>query len=197
MLYHFMITQMIYVYFKEDKIVFLDCNAKEVHREHDKIAGDILLRYNEEGCYYCPSLSEKGEPIFYHPGNRKNNWNYLILWGNDEYTELDYLNDFDLNPDDFFEFIKAEDYVAIKYHKAGMSEQEKLEEQPLLDTIISRKNDIEHIRAFTYFVNNKITIYDDLIHGKIIVYDGDRVIVYDQNFKALYKKETWRFKIWE
>ena len=105
-----------YVYFKEDKIVFLDCNAKEVHREHDKIAGDILLRYNEEGCYYCPSLSEKGEPIFYHPGNpgnRKNNWNYLILWGNDEYTELDYLNDIDLNPDDFFEFIKAEDYVAI------------------------------------------------------------------------------------
>lgn len=172
-----------YVYFKDGKLVFLDSKAKESYRECAKIAGNVLLRYSKEGCYYCPSLSENGAPIHYHPRSLDSNWRYLILWENNEYTELDYLNGFELNPNDSFEYIDTDNYFAIKYHKENMSEQEK----PFLDTIISKKNKIEHIEVFTCFVND------------IIIVCGSEIIAYNQNFTVLYEKELcWGdFGIWE
>lgn len=116
----------------------------------------------------------------------------FFLWANDEYTELKYFNYSRINYcKDEFEYIKNDNYVAIKYYKKKeyadglMSETERLSERPRKDLIISRTKDICHIEVFVFF-------YKD----KIVVEKEDEVIVYDSDFNVLYDCDC-QFEIWE
>ena len=175
---------------KDGKFHIMDYFADKSYISYSHLSGDILLCLDNYGYHFCEP-SNKNEEKFYKPKDGK----YFILWGdedNGEYTELKYLDFYNKNfSEDVFEYVKEENYLAIKYHKkkeyekTHMSESERWIEKPRMDTIISREKDICHIEVFTYFYNDTI-----------VVYDGDEVIVYDKEFNVLYESYS-DFEIWE
>ena len=176
----------IWFYIKDEKFhTVYDGNGKHTYRYWGHLDGDILLCLNDSGYHLCEPSTEKGPKKY-----KVEDGEYYFLWENDEYTELSYMLPIGYCKDEF-EFIKEENYVAIKYHKkkeygdSFMSEEERWKEKPLKDTIISREKDIYHIEVFTYFYNDKI-----------VVYDGDEIIVYDKEFNILYESYSI-FEIWE
>lgn len=177
----------VWFYQKDGKFGTLDGESGHAYRKWSHLSGDILLCLNNDGYHFCKPSGEDGSHYYKVDDGR-----YYFLWANDEYTELKY------NPlsriyhcKDEFEYIKNDNYVAIKYYKKKeyadglMSEAERLSERPRKDIIISRKNDICHIDVFALF-------YKD----KIVVEKEDEVIVYDSDFEVLYKSYC-SFEIWE
>ena len=175
---------------KDGKFHIMDYFADKSYISYSHLSRDILLCLDNYGYHFCEP-SNKNEEKSYKPKDGK----YFILWGdedNGEYTELKYLDFYNKNfSEDVFEYVKEENYLAIKYHKkkeyekTHMSESERWIEKPRMDTIISREKDICHIEVFTYFYNDTI-----------VVYDGDEVIVYDKEFNVLYESYS-DFEIWE
>lgn len=175
----------IWFYIKDEKFHTVDIVGN--HNICRNLEGDILLCLNDDGYNYCEP-SNKNESKSY----KANYGEYYLLWENDEFITLDYLYCCHNNVDKF-EFIKEENYVAIRYHEKKenrdsiMSEKERLIKKPLKDSIISRENDIYHIKVFTYYYNDKI-----------VVFDGNQVIIYDKEFNIIYEYERYNeFEIWE
>ncbi|MCR4614406.1 MAG: hypothetical protein K5778_10490 [Bacteroidaceae bacterium] len=184
----------IWFYIKDDKFHTVDddngtyrCDDNGTYRCYSHLYGDILLCLNDDGYHLCEPSSDN-ETKYYNV----NNGVYYFLWDNDEYLELKYITRMRTwYCKEEFEYIKKDNYVAIKYHnkeKYGdsfMNEAERLIEKPRKDTIISREKDICHLEVFTYYYNDRI-----------VVDDGNKVIVYDEEFNVLY--ESYRdFEIWE
>lgn len=178
----------IWFYIKDDKFHTVDDgNDRSTYRRWDHLYGDILLCLNDSGYHLCePSTKDESKTYKAEDGE------YYFLWDNDEFTVLKYMKPMRTQYcKDEFEYIKSENYVVIQYHekkKYGegfMSEEERWKEKPLKDTIISREKDICHIEVFTYFFKDKI-----------VVYDGDEVMVYDNKLNTLYENYS-DFEIWE
>ena len=176
----------IWFYIKEEKFHTVDdSEGGHTYRRWTHLYGDILLCLNDNGYHLCEPSTEKGPKKY-----KVEDGEYYFLWENDEYTELSYMLPIGYCKDEF-EFIKEENYVAIKYHKkkeygnSFMSEEERLSERPRKDVIISRSNDIYHIGVFMYF-------YKD----KIVVENEDEVIIYNSDFEVLYESYN-NFEIWE
>ena len=177
----------IWFYIKDDKFYTVDDgNGRHTYRRWEHLYGDILLCLNDEGYHLCEPSNEKGSKTY-----KAEDGEYYFLWDNDEYTVMRYMKPMRTQYcKDEFEYIKEDNYVAIKYHKkkkygdSFMSEEERWKEKPLKDTIISREKDIYHIEVFTYF-------YNDII----VVYDGDEIIVYNKEFNILYESSS-NFEIW-
>ena len=164
-----------------------DGSGKSTYRRWEHLYGNILLCLNTNGYNYCEPSNDNKTKYY-----KVENGAYYFLWDNDEYLELKHMMPMRTQYcKDEFEYIKRDNYVAIKYHEkkkygdSFMSEAERLIEKPRKDTIISREKDIYHIEVFTYF-------YKD----RIVVYDGDEVIVYDKEFNILYESYS-DFEIWE
>lgn len=179
-------NEKIWFYIKDNKFhTIVDGNLKSTNRYWKDLDGDILLCLNDEGYHFCEPSNEDISKLY-----KVKDGEYYFLWADDEYSELNFMRS-DEYCNDEFEFIKEENYVAIRYHKkkeygdSFMSEEERLSEQPRKDVIISRSNDICHIGVFTYFYKNKIIVEHD-----------DTVIVYDTDFNILYENDN-NFKIWE
>lgn len=178
----------IWFYIKDEKFHTVDdSEGGHTYRRWTHLYGDILLCLNDNGYYLCEPSTEKESKTY-----KAEDGEYYFLWDNDEYTILKYMKPMKTQYcKDEFEYIKEENYVAIKYHEkkkygdSFMSEEERWKEKPLKDTIISREKDIYHIEVFTYFYNDKI-----------VVYDGDEIIVYDKEFNILYESYSG-FEIWE
>jgi len=187
-----------YVSIKDGKFHFMDGDADDSCRELDSIKGDILLKLDDEGLHYCPSKSEEGEVIKYIPMHNK----YYFLRESNKYIELKYLDEIHSNITDTFEVIETSNSIAIKYNKHRMSERKRLEEKPLLDSIISKVKDIAHIGVFVYYFKDKIVVY-----GKNDDIDAENdkkeyVIVYDKDFNVLENsfistENKAKFMIWE
>lgn len=187
-----------YVSIKDGEFHFLDGYADNSCRELDSIKGDILLRLDKEGFHYCPSKSEEGKVIKYIPKQYK----YYLLRENNKYMELNYLDDMYLSVDDRFEVVETDNYIAIKYNKCRMSEQKRLNEKPLLDSIISKTKDIAHIGVFVYFYEDKMIVYGINEDYDADYYEKEYIIVYDKNFNVLAKRfispdNKTKFVIWE
>ena len=187
-----------YAYLKDGKFHFMDDYADDSYRELDSIKGDILIRWDDEGFHYCPFKSEEGEAIKYNPTQYK----YYLLRGNDKYIELDYLDDMNLSVNDTFEVVDTDSYIAIKYNKHGMREQRRLEEKPLLNSIISKTKDIVHIGVFVYHYEDKIVVYGMNNDEDVDDDEKEYVIVYDKDFNVLAKRfispeNEAKFVIWE
>lgn len=179
-------NEKIWFYIKDDKFHTIgEGKGKHTYRRWTHLYGDILLCLNDDGYQICEPSTEK-EPKTY----KAENGEYYFLWADDEFTKLKYLRPIEYSKD-VFEYIKEENYVAIKYYKkkeygdSFMSEEERLSERPRKDAIISKNNDICHIGVFTYFYKDKIVVEHD-----------DAVIVYDTKFNILYENDN-NFKIWE
>lgn len=164
-----------------------DGSGKSTYRRWEHLYGNILLCLNTNGYNYCEPSNDNKTKYY-----KVENGAYYFLWDNDEYLELKHMMPMRTQYcKDEFEYIKRDNYVALKYHEkkkygdSFMSEAERLIEKPRKDTIISREKDIYHIEVFTYF-------YKD----RIVVYDGDEVIVYDKEFNILYESYS-DFEIWE
>ena len=177
----------VWFYQKDGKFGTLGSGSKGTYRKWEHLYGDILLCLNNDGYHFCPPSGEDGTHYYKVEDGR-----YFFLWANDEYTELKYFNYSRINYcKDEFEYIKNDNYVAIKYYKKKeyadglMSETERLSERPRKDLIISRTNDICHIEVFVFF-------YKD----KIVVEKEDEVIIYDSEFNVLYDCDC-QFEIWE
>ena len=178
----------IWFYIKDEKFHTIDQgNGKHTYRRWQHLYGDILLCLNINGYYYCEP-SNNNETKCY----KVDNGVYYFLWDNDEYLEVKYIKKQSIwQSKDEFEYVKRDNYVAIKYHKKNrygdsfMSEEERWIEKPLMDTLISREKGICHTEVFIYYYNDKI-----------VVYDGDVVIVYDKEFNILYETHS-DFWIWE
>ena len=177
----------VWFYQKDGKFGTLDGNHDKAYRKWQHLYGDILLCLNNDGYHYCEPSGDKGSHRYKVQDGR-----YYFLWDNDEYVELKYFN-FSRIYDckDQFEYIKGDNYVAIKYYKYKeysyrlMSETERLNEKPRKDLIISKKKDICHMEVFTFFYNDKIVVENE-----------NEVIVYDSEFEVLYKSYC-EFEIWE
>jgi hypothetical protein len=74
-----------------------------------------------------------------------------------------------------------------------MREENRLEDQPCLDTIISKKKGISHIEVFAYFFQEKIVVCDN--HEENDCFGGD-IIVYDKDLNVIYES-CGELKIWE
>lgn len=162
-----------FVYLKDNKFCFLDDMANESNREDSAIGGDILVKKDEEGYYYCPSLSEKGKPKQYHFENVYRT-DYYILREDNHYIELSYLFEYPLCSDDAIEYTVTDHYFAIKFHKKDNAMVR--DDNPYLDAIVAKGKDISHLGVLTYF-------YKD----KIVVADKETVIVYNEEMNVLYK----------
>ena len=177
----------VWFYQKDGKFGTFDGRSGRTYRKWTHLSGDILLCLNDDGYNYCIPSGEDGTHHY-----RVENGRYYFLWDNDEFTELKYLylNRISYCKDEF-EYIKGDNYVAIKYYEKKeyadrlMSEAERLSERPQKDLIISRTKDIWHIEVFAFF-------YKD----KIVVENEDEVIVYNSDFEVLYKSYC-KFEIWE
>lgn len=176
----------IWFYIKDEKFHTVDDSKGEhTYRRYTHLYGDILLCLNDSGYHLCEPSTEKESNKY-----KVEDGEYYFLWENDEFTELTYMFPVGYCKDEF-EFIKEENFVAIKYHEkkkygdSFMSEQERWIEKPRKDTIIAREKDIYHIEVFTYYFSDKI-----------VVYNGDEVIVYDKDFNILYESYS-DFEIWE
>lgn len=181
----------IWLYQKDGKFHTTDdVLGKSTYRHWEHLYGDILLCLNTNGYNFCePSNDNNNNETKYY---KVENGVYYFLWDNDEYLELKHMTPMRTQYcKDEFEYIKRENYVAIKYHEkkkygdSFMSEAERLIEKPRKDTIISREKEIYYIEVFTYYYNDRI-----------VVYDGDEVIVYDKEFNVLYESSS-DFEIWE
>lgn len=179
-------NEKIWFYIKDDKFHTVgDGNVKHTYRRWTHLYGDILLCLNDDGYHLCEPSTEEESKTY-----KAENGEYYFLWADDEYTKLKYLRPIEYCKDEF-EYIKEENYVAIKYYKkkeygdSFMSEEERLSERPRKDAIISRSNDICHTGVFIYFYKDKIVVEHD-----------DAVIVYDTEFNILYENDN-NFKIWE
>ena len=177
----------VWFYQKDGKFGTIGKESGSTYRKWNYLYGDILLCLNDDGYHYCKPSGEDGAHHYKVEDGR-----YFFLWANDEYTELKYFNYSLINYcKDEFEYIKNDNYVAIKYYKKKkyadglMSETERLSERPRKDLIISRTKDICHIEVFVF-------LYKD----KIIVEKEDEVIVYNSEFEILYKSYC-KFEIWE
>ncbi len=178
----------IWLYIKDGKFHTVDDGKGEhTYRRWTHLYGDILLCLNDSGYHLCEPSNGEGSKTY-----NAEDGEYYFLWDNDEYTVLKYMKLMSTQYcKDEFEYIKGDNYVAIKYHekkKYGegfMSEEERWNEKPLKDTLISREKDICHIEVFTYFFKDRI-----------VVYDGDEVMVYDNKLNTLYKSYS-DFEIWE
>jgi|GEM_PF-1445768 hypothetical protein len=177
----------VWFYQKDGKFGTIGKGGGNTYRKWDYLYGDILLCLNDDGYHYCKPSGEDGAHHYKVEDGR-----YCFLWANDEYTELKYFNYSLINYcKDEFEYIKGDNYVAIKYYVKKeyanrlMSEAERLSERPRKDLIISRTKDICHIEVFILF-------YKD----KIVVEKEDEVIVYDSDFNVLYNCDC-QFEIWE
>ncbi|MBR5657591.1 MAG: hypothetical protein IKW98_13065 [Prevotella sp.] len=178
----------IWFYIKDDKFHTVDDgNGKSTYRRWEHLYGDILLCLNDTGYHLCEASTDEESKTY-----KVEDGEYYFLWDNDEYTVLTYMPPLRTQYcKDKFEYIKGENYVAIKYYekkKFGeefMSEEERLSERPRKDVIISRSKDICHIEVFAYFHKNKIVVEFD-----------DTVIVYDTEFNILYENNN-NYKIWE
>ncbi len=171
-----------------EKMLYLDDSANDEQKEKWNLIGNNLLLLNHEGYHICtPSTHE--QTVFYKPKDGL----FYFLWDNDDYLELDYLC-FPQNEycNDTFEFIKQDNYVALKYHQQKqnsselLSESERLLKKPLMDCIISKKNGICHTEVFTYYYKNRI-----------VVFDGLNTIVYDNHFNIIFTNNSQSFEIWE
>lgn len=176
----------IWFYIKEGKFHTIDDGKGEhTYRRWTHLYGDILLCLNGDGYHLCEPSTEM-EPKTY----KAEDGEYCFLWDNDEFTALKYMEPMIYCKDEF-EYIKEENYVAIKYHQkkeygdSFMSEQERWIKKPRKDTIIAREKEIYHIEVFTYYFSDRI-----------VVYDGDEVIIYDKEFNILYESYS-DFEIWE
>ncbi len=180
----------LWLYIKDEKFHTVDDgNGKHTYRRWSHLDGDILLCLNDSGYHLCePSTDEETKTYKVIEGE------YYFLWDNDEYTFLRYITPIGIErycSKDEFEYIKEENYVAIKYYKkqehgdSFMSEADRISERPHKDAIISRSKVISHIEVFTYFYKDKIIVEDD-----------DAVIVYDREFNVLFKNGN-NYKIWE
>lgn len=176
----------IWFYIKDEKFHTVDDGkGGHTYRRWEHLYGDLLLCLNNSGYHLCETTTDKESNKY-----KVEDGEYFFLWDNDEYTELTYLLPIGYCKDEF-EYIKEDNYVAIKYHKkkkygdSFMSEEERWKEKPCKDTIISREKDIYHIEVFTYFFNDKI-----------VVYDGEELIIYDKEFNILYESYS-SFEIWE
>lgn len=178
----------IWFYIKEGKFHTIDDGKGEhTYRRWTHLYGDILLCLNDDGYHLCEPSTEM-EPKTY----KAEDGEYCFLWDNDEFTTLKYMEPMITQYcKDEFEYIKEENYVAIKYHQeeeygdSFMSEQERCIKKPRKDTIIAREKEIYHIEVFTYYFSDRI-----------VVYDGDEVIIYDKEFNILYESYS-DFEIWE
>jgi hypothetical protein len=177
----------VWFYQKDGKFGTLGSSSGSTYRKLSHLYGDILLCLNNDGYHFCKPSGEDDSHYFKVEDGR-----YYFLWANDEFTELKYisLTSFHYCKDEF-EYIKGDNYVAIKYYKKKeyadglMSESERLSERPRKDLIISRTKAICHIEVFVFF-------YKD----KIVVEKEDEVIVYDSDFEVLYESYS-NFEIWE
>lgn len=177
----------VWFYQKEGKFGTIDGEPGRTYRKWEHLRGDILLCLNNDGYHYCKPSDKDGAHRYKVQDGR-----YYFLWDNDEYTELKYFHLSSIHYcKDEFEYIKGENYVAIKYYKkkeyvdALMSENERLSERPRKDLIISRTKDICHTEVFVF-------LYKD----KIVVEKENEVIVYDSDFEVLYKSYC-KFEIWK
>jgi len=177
----------VWFYQKDGKFGTLGSGSKGTYRKWVHLNGDILLCLNNDGYHFCHPSGEDGAHYYKVEDGR-----YFFLWANDEYTELKYFNYSRINYcKDEFEYIKKNNYVAIRYFKKKeyadglMSEAERLIERPRKDLIVSRTKDICHIEVFVFF-------YKD----KIVVEKEDEVIVYDSEFNVLYDCDC-QFEIWK
>lgn len=176
----------IWFYIKDDKFHTVgDGYRKSTYRRWEHLYGDILLCLNDDGYHLCEPSNKKESKTY-----KVEDGEYYFLWADDEFTELKYMCPIGYCKDEF-EYVKEENYVAIKYYKKKkyadglMSEAERLSERPRKDLIISRTKNICHIEVFVY-------LYKD----KIVVEKEDEVIVYDSEFDVLYKS-CCNFEIWE
>ena len=72
----------------------------------------MLLRLCEDGYHIC-SPSQKDKSSLYPIKNTK----YFIVYDNNEYNELIYLQNNDVDEKLSFEFLETPNYLAILFHK--------------------------------------------------------------------------------
>ena len=175
---------------KNSSFIFLNSFAREIEcaRNDLKLYGNHLLFFCNDTYYLCEPSTENQANIY-----KPKDGLFFFLWDNNDCTELTYLNN-SIIRNNTIEFIKKDNYVALIYHpqkessRDFSSDAKKLKEKPYLDTIISREKGICHIKCFVYFTANSI-----------VVDDGTRIIVYDNNFNIKYEDycDSEDYVIWE
>ncbi len=163
----------------------IDVYLNEDKRGRTLPSGDVLLRLCEDGYHIC-TASQKNKSSLYPIKDSK----YFIVYENNGYNELSYLNNSDVDDSLSFEYLDTQTYISLLFHKdvdKGIISTfvDRYESEIKLDCIVSKHKDILHKNVFTYF-------YENLI----VVYDGEKTIVYNNNFDIIYKRES-ELRIWE
>lgn len=173
-------------YQKEGVFHVIDSYLSEEKRGRALPFGSVLLRLCEDGYHIC-SPSQKDKSSLYPIKNTK----YFIVYDNNEYNELTYLQNNDVDEKLSFEFLETPNYLAILFHKFDSENgiistvTDSWGDETRLDCIVSKKKDILHEDVFTY-----------LHEGSIVVYDGETTFVYDSYLNIKYKREDY-LRIWE
>lgn len=173
-------------YQKEGVFHVIDSYLSEEKRGRTLPFGSVLLRLCEDGYHIC-TPSQKDKSSLYPIKNAK----YFIVYDNNDYNELSYLQDNEVDEKLSFEFSETQNYLALLFHKFDLEKGiissiiDRWEYETRLDCIVSKHNDIFHEEVFTYFHE-----------GYIVVYDGETTFVYDSNLNIKYKREDY-LRIWE
>lgn len=148
--------------------------------------GVVLLKLCEDGYHIC-TASQKDKSSLYPIKDTK----FFIVYENNEYSELSYLWDNDVDDSLSFEYLDTQNFMALLFHKKKVDKgiittfEDSDEKEIKLDCIVSKHKDILHEDVFTYF-------YQALL----VVYDGETTFVYNNNFDVVYKREG-NLRIWE
>lgn len=163
----------------------IDGNLNEYKRGIALPSGDVLLRLCEDGYHICTASQKDKRSLYTIKDSR-----FFIVYENNEYNELSYLWNNDVDDSLSFEYMDTQTYISLLFHKdvdKGIIStfDDRYESEIKLDCIVSKHKDIFHKNVFTYF-------HEDLI----VVYDGETTFVYNNNFDVVYERDS-ELRIWE
>lgn len=174
-----------FCYHKDDIFYVLDENLVEDKRGKTLPTGTVLLRLSQDGYHIC--TPQNNNRNLYSIKDTK----FFVIYENNECHELAYLKYNNKKEDLSFELIDTQTYMALLFHKKTVNNGiistfvDKNYDEIRLDCIIAKHNNVIHEDVFTYF-------YEDLI----VVYDGEKTIVYNCNFDIIYQRDCF-LEIWE
>lgn len=164
----------------------IDGYLDEEKRGRTLPSGNVLLRLCEDGYHIC-TASQKDKSSLYSIKNTK----FFIVYENNEYNELSYLRNNDVDDSLSFEYLNTQTYMALLFHQKDVDKGiistfvDRYETEIKLDCIVSKYKDIFHEDVFTYFYKNLV-----------VVYDGETTFVYNNNFDIVYERDSY-LRIWE
>lgn len=173
-------------YQKDGVFHVVDGYLDEDKRGRTLPSGDVLLRLCEDGYHIC-TVSQKDKGSLYPIKDSK----FFFVYENNEYNELSYLRNNDVDESLSFEYLDTQTYMSLLFHKKDVDKGiistfvDRNDSEIKLDCIVSKHKDIFHEDVFTYFYGNLI-----------VVYDGETTFVYNNNFDVVYERDS-ELRIWE